>query len=183
MSAVTHPRAPIDPERQTYGTPPPAHQSFAIVCGIPVWDLDPCASHERHCAEAYFTEKDDGLSRRWFGNVFCNPPFNAIGDWVDKGVEEYLQGHVGMICYFVPARVTMAWFHKLLLLSPEFVWLKGRFNFIPPKGVKVVTGAAEHHMGIVLRRPVNMLNSREIDAKSPAYKQIVSGQGSLILEG
>lgn len=40
-------------------------------------DLDPASSetaNETVQATNYFTEDQDGLSQRWYGNVFCNPP-------------------------------------------------------------------------------------------------------------
>ena len=41
-------------------------------------DLDPASSDAAQYnvqATKYFTLKDDGLSQRWFGRVFCNPPY------------------------------------------------------------------------------------------------------------
>lgn len=38
--------------------------------------LDPCATHENHKCNKYFTIEDDGLEQSWDNEiVFCNPPY------------------------------------------------------------------------------------------------------------
>jgi len=41
------------------------------------FDLDPCAPEVRPwpTADYHYTASDDGLSKPWFGTVWCNPPF------------------------------------------------------------------------------------------------------------
>lgn len=62
-------------------TPPPVVRCARNVLGR--IDLDPASCYEANehlvQAERYFTEAEDGLSRRWWGNVFLNPP----GGWID----------------------------------------------------------------------------------------------------
>ena len=42
------------------------------------FDLDPCAPVDRpwSTANSHYTVLDDGLKKKWFGRVWCNPPFN-----------------------------------------------------------------------------------------------------------
>ena len=41
--------------------------------------LDPCANHENHKTDKYFTKEDDGLKQDWSNNVvFCNPPYGRV---------------------------------------------------------------------------------------------------------
>ncbi|WP_343749057.1 DNA N-6-adenine-methyltransferase, partial [Selenomonas dianae] len=47
------------------------------------FDLDVCALPENAKCERYYTPKDDGLSMRWEGVCFMNPPYGRqIGRWV-----------------------------------------------------------------------------------------------------
>ncbi len=60
----------------------------AARAGVDAFDLDVAACEESHKAEAYFTVAMDGLSRPWFGRVWCNPPFSNIAPWVAKAWRE-----------------------------------------------------------------------------------------------
>ena len=87
------------------------------VAALGVIDLDPCSnSHEnpRVAATTHYTVTDDGLSRRWHGRVFMNPPYGkAIGDWVAKLASEYCSGRVIEAVALVPARTDTAWWRAL----------------------------------------------------------------------
>ncbi len=52
------------------------------------FDLDPCCADYMpwETAKNKYIKKDDGLSKEWYGRVWCNPPFNRylIGDWFKK---------------------------------------------------------------------------------------------------
>lgn len=94
-------------------------------------DLDPCSnSHtDPHVsADHYFTEADDGLSCRWFGNVYMNPPYgDVISDWVDKAATSYETGDINAAILLVPARTDTQWFRRLRSFPRCFVW--GRLKF------------------------------------------------------
>ena len=49
-------------------------------------DLDPCGNKHslvgaRH---QYLLPHKDGLHSPWMGKVFVNPPFDNVGDWLEK---------------------------------------------------------------------------------------------------
>lgn len=52
------------------------------------FDLDVAApidlSKSHVPAKAHYTELDDGLSKDWFGFVWCNPPFKNATAWANK---------------------------------------------------------------------------------------------------
>ena len=57
-------------------------------------DLDPATTrkaNESVQAEFIYTKEDDGLTRPWFGNCFCNPPYGAglIRPFCEKMVAEW----------------------------------------------------------------------------------------------
>ena len=64
-----------------------------VITGIGVSDLDPCGHLPDgtnpivKTANNYFTEKEDGLKQKWFGSVFCNPPYSDLKAWLAKCAE------------------------------------------------------------------------------------------------
>jgi hypothetical protein len=65
-------------------------------------DLDPASNalaQERVKAKRYYTVDDDGLTRRWHGKVFLNPPYERglIDRFVFKGIAEYRARHAQAI--------------------------------------------------------------------------------------
>lgn len=52
------------------------------------FDLDPCAHTEMPWTHAKqnFTVNENGLTQKWFGRVWLNPPFNQyqIANWMEK---------------------------------------------------------------------------------------------------
>lgn len=51
------------------------------------FDLDPCSPINRpwNTAKKHYTIEDDGLSKEWFGRVWCNPPYgNTATKWLRK---------------------------------------------------------------------------------------------------
>lgn len=54
------------------------------------FDLDPCApigGTPNAPIKHYYTYLDDGLSKKWFGNVWVNPPFSNPRPFMEKLVE------------------------------------------------------------------------------------------------
>ena len=55
------------------------------------FDLDPCSPINRpwNTAKNHYTKEDDGLNKKWYGNVWLNPPYGReTGKWLKK-----LSGH------------------------------------------------------------------------------------------
>lgn len=47
--------------------------------------IDVCANEFNHKCDKYYNIKQNGLSKKWFGNVWCNPPYGReIKHWVKK---------------------------------------------------------------------------------------------------
>lgn len=59
------------------------------------FDLDVAAAPHNAKAPHYYTLADDGLTQRWWGNVWCNPPYSRVpggsdlGSWVQKAWREW----------------------------------------------------------------------------------------------
>ncbi len=91
------------------------------------FDLDVCATPENAKAARFFTRSDDGLSRRWVGRVWMNPPYGSrIGRWMRKAREESLAG--AFVVCLVPARTDTAWWHDHAMRG-RVHFIRGRLRF------------------------------------------------------
>ena len=95
-------------------------------------DLDVASCEEANRvvkASRYFTVKDDGLSQKWEGNVWCNPPYkrtptHSIGDWWFR-IKEYegsacMLLHIGSAHYnfdILASRQTLLFINSKLKLD------------------------------------------------------------------
>lgn len=89
--------------------------------------LDPCATHDNHKTDKYYTLEDDGLSKDWTGEVvFMNPPYGReIGKWVKKAKES----NATVVC-LVPSRTDTRWWHDNVINdASEIRFIKGRLKF------------------------------------------------------
>ena len=60
-----------------------------IIKSLGEFDLDPCSPEEYKrpwsTAKNHMTLSDDGLSKEWFGRVWCNPPYGReTFKWLNK---------------------------------------------------------------------------------------------------
>lgn len=90
--------------------------------------LDPCADEYNHKCDKYFTKEQDGLSQKWTGVVFCNPPYGReIGKWVEKGYKTAVEG--GVVVMLIPARTDTRYFHDYIYHKAEIRFIRGRLKF------------------------------------------------------
>lgn len=141
------------------------------------FDLDVCASdyNAKDC-DFYFTKEDDGLTQKWFGTCWMNPPFGnaewpckknckkkrcakrghhtteyipGIRDWVRKAYQSAKAG-CKVIC-LLPARTDTGWWHRYIEnAAKEIHFLKGRVYFVRNDGK---TGAAPFPCVVVILGP------------------------------
>ena len=89
--AKTIPRILSRDSHAEYYTPPEIIELARKTMGS--IDVDPCSNeHAQKYIKAgeFWTEKEDGLSREWTGNVWFNPPYihRVIGKWIDKLIRD-----------------------------------------------------------------------------------------------
>lgn len=53
------------------------------------FDLDVAAAPHNAKAPKFYTIQDNGLAQPWVGNVWCNPPYSNLKDWVAKAWSEW----------------------------------------------------------------------------------------------
>lgn len=91
--------------------------------------LDVCAQPHNAKCEQFYSPNEDGLASEWSGNVWCNPPYSEIYDWVAKGEKEIgRDGGAKVAVFLLPSRTGTAWFHEIALRH-EIRFLRGRVKF------------------------------------------------------
>ena len=93
--------------------------------------VDVCANAENAKCDRYYTEKEDGLSQSWRGEVvWCNPPYGRkIGKWVQKSFDEVYKNGCKTAVMLIPARTDTKWFHDFILHKAEIRFVRGRLRF------------------------------------------------------
>lgn len=91
-------------------------------------DLDPASCDVANLtvkATRYYTQDDDGLSKLWYGNVYCNPPFttqarnkgglfkSGMGLFCAKLIQEYQCGNVQQAILLTMPNTQTRWFQPL----------------------------------------------------------------------
>ena len=109
------------------------------------FNLDPCCNEENAKCKVFFTPAQDGLTQKWEGSVFMNPPYGrGIDASMKKAVESSNKGAV--VCCLVPARTDTKWWHKYAMRG-EIRLLSKRLTF------KGANNKAPFPCAIVIFRP------------------------------
>lgn len=98
-----------------------------IIRALGPFDLDPCAPINRPwpTAAKHYTILDDGLSQKWEGRVWCNPPYGPhTGTWLEK-----LREHGNGIAFIFARTETDVWFRHILGVADSVLFLQGRLYF------------------------------------------------------
>lgn len=112
--------------KDVYETPP---YFFELLSENITFTLDPCSSDENHLCDKYYTIEDDGLKQDWRGeNVFVNPPYSNIKEWVEKCYEEGKKAHT-MVVLLIPSRTDTRYWHDYIMHANEILFCKGRISF------------------------------------------------------
>ena len=112
------------------------------------FNFDVCAEQWNAKCPNYFNPTADGLSKKWAGTCWCNPPYGReIGKWIRKAYEESLTGTV-VVC-LVPARTETMWWHEYCLKG-EIRFVRGRIHFTDANGN---SGRPRFGNAIVIFRP------------------------------
>ena len=75
----------------------------------------------------YYTIDDDGLSKKWFGNVWLNPPFSKPKPWVIKFIE-----HANGIALLPQSKAQ--WFYDLWQTDVAITTFNAKLKFADPRG-------------------------------------------------
>ncbi len=102
-------------------------------------ELDPATSQEANRvvrAQSFYTAADDGLSQKWQGRVWMNPPYAAplISMFCGKLAEHYASGDVPEAIALVNNATETAWFGTLVQNASAVVFPQSRVRFWQPDG-------------------------------------------------
>lgn len=97
------------------------------------FDLDPCSPGPEHWVPArrVYTKDEDGLSKRWFGMVFVNPPFGGRRghlSWLDRFFDH------GNGIAVARAYTSSDWWHEYAPRAETILFPRGKTKFIRPDG-------------------------------------------------
>ena len=95
-------------------------------------DIDPASSEVANKvvkAECFYTVENDGLSKKWFGNVWLNPPYasDLIGKFADKLVSEFENYSQAVV--LVNNATETEWFNKIIGIGSAVCFPRGRVKF------------------------------------------------------
>ena len=103
-----------------------------IVDVLGPFDLDPCAADPRpwSCANANYTEADNGLRLPWCGRIWLNPPFHRyqVGHWIAR-----LAQH-GRGTALLHARTEAGWFKPVWECGSAILFMSTRVKFFRSDG-------------------------------------------------
>ena len=105
-----------------------------IIKALGEFDLDPCAPVNLpwQMALTHFNINDDGLKQKWFGRVWCNPPYGReTGKWLKK-----LSDHGNGIALIFARTETINFFKYIWLKASAIMFFKGRLKFYNVNGIQ-----------------------------------------------
>lgn len=102
-------------------------------------DLDPASSavaNENVLAGYFYTAEQDGLTQRWSGNVWMNPPYAQplIAQFSEAVSEKFDSGEIERACVLVNNATETGWFQRMLASASAVCLLRGRVRFLDPSG-------------------------------------------------
>lgn len=112
-----------------------------IIEALGEFDLDPCAPITRpwDTAKNHYTVIDNGLSQKWEGRVWCNPPYGLeAAKWLSK-LAEHGQG----IALIFARTETKMFFQEVWPKASAVLFLEGRlyFHYVDGTKAKANSGA------------------------------------------
>lgn len=99
--------------------------------------LDPASEPHTAKAPSFYTVKDDGLARLWFGRVWLNPPYSKPRPWLERAYEATSTGEADLVVALLPASVDTGWFHEAVLPYAELRFIRGRVRFLGWEGTPI----------------------------------------------
>lgn len=122
----------IDPfvsaDTDEWATPPEFLRPLADAVGG--FTLDPCSGAEQSPVAANtFTAADDGLSKKWFGDVWVNPPYSEMDAWTRKVIAEVNRAATDSILFLVKGDSSTDWWHDAAGEATAVAMIDSRLSF------------------------------------------------------
>ena len=102
-------------------------------------DTDPATSEIANRtvqASQIFTAEDNGLTKRWSGRVWCNPPYSQplISEFAEAIASKYESGEIEQACVLVNNGTETRWFQRMMRTASAVCFPRSRIRFIAPDG-------------------------------------------------
>jgi hypothetical protein len=124
----------IGSHQQTIGASQSHFTPGWIIDRLGPFDLDPCAGDPRpwDCARVNYTLADDGLSKRWLGLTWLNPPFcrYVVERWIQR-----LADHGNGVA-LLHARCEAQWFRPVWANASGILFMGQRIKFCHADGIE-----------------------------------------------
>lgn len=93
------------------------------------FNTDVCASKDNAKCKNFFDIDVNGLSQRWEGNCWMNPPYGREQiKWIEKAHDESTKGST-VVC-LIPARPDTKIWHNIIFKKAKVIcFIKGRLKF------------------------------------------------------
>ena len=87
-------------------------------------------------AKVFCSIDDDGLSKRWRGRVWLNPPYSqpTLDSFIDKLFTEIQSGRVSQAILLTHSFTDTTWFHKAESRAALLCFTRGRIRFVSCQG-------------------------------------------------
>jgi hypothetical protein len=145
-------------ESAEWYTPPEYLEAARKVLGA--IDLDPSSNEVANRnvkAKKFFTIEDDGLSKKWHGRVFMNPPYGKLEDgsslaalFCDKAINEYQEDRVKAAIILVNSMHSQRW--QSPLYSYPICFVDHRIKFVVGDGTAENKSPTFQNMFVYLGR-------------------------------
>lgn len=98
------------------------------------FDLDPCSPTTNPdqapvVASRYYTIEQDGLSTKWKGIIYMNPPYSSVKSWVNRARLSVQNNDASLVIGLVPARTDTRWWNEDVAGKADVFFLQGRLTF------------------------------------------------------
>jgi hypothetical protein len=102
-------------------------------------DLDPASSELANVtiqAHQFFTIEDNGLIKKWNGNIWLNPPYAQpfVQQFCDLVSEKYDSKEISQACVLVNNATETAFFQRMMKSASAICFPSGRIKFIDVDG-------------------------------------------------
>ena len=128
-----------------------------VVDELGIIDLDPCAAVDTSIGIVNYRLEEGkcGLSKDWFGFVYCNPPFSQKEEWGKMMIEH------GNGILILPERGSAPWFGPLAEAA-GYYWVMG-------KKINFVGGPSSNNLGSCLFLFGDEAKRRILKSKLPGH--------------
>lgn len=117
----------LKPSHDEWGTPV---ELYLLLNEEFRFDLDAAATAENNKHTNYISPEQDALVTPWVGrNVWCNPPYSMMAEFVRRGYEQSREHH-NTVAMLIPAYTDPRYWWEYCTKAEELRFLKGRLAFL-----------------------------------------------------